>query len=103
MALFSWIFLMPDGRRLQRRQSAHPSYFVDGEYAVAQQDFLNLRLFHWVAGSIDVGEDKFQVTPAESLRDGVAGEMFGEQSCCGHDRLAKCLVVHFFRGRTIDV
>src|SRR5581483_8112185 len=32
----------------QRAQSAHPPHFLDTHHAVAQQDFLDLRLFHFV-------------------------------------------------------
>src|SRR5438270_6274911 len=65
-------------------EAAHSSYLVDSKHSVAQQDFLDLCLFHLVA-SVQVTEDKLEVGPSQLLVNGVAAEVLRQQPCGWHD------------------
>ncbi len=84
------------------RKAAHATHLIDGEDAAANQDLLDLCLLQFV-GRIHVGEDEFQVIPAQALADGVAREVFGDEAGDGHDCGAEGIVVLCGRGVAVDV
>ena len=88
---------------LNRRQSARLPDFIHRQHAGLNEYLLDLRFFHRVAGTVDIGEDELEIIPAKLFADGITRQIFGEQSSSGNHCLAKRLIVHLTRGRAVHI